>query len=149
WVFVNEAQDCFVIVPRDHHELLVLIEGFVSSKDNSVIVVVGRSTLGTQWAPDTGEPALPRFGADQFISFEMDGFVGRVPRPADLPEEEFKNSVRTIFSRILRRSNNTGISDDHRALNYIALRYPAIFEVATRAAAKSLVLASIDARPQI
>src|SRR5262245_44500833 len=39
WVFVNEAQDCFVIVPRDHHELLVLIEGFVSSKDNSVIVV--------------------------------------------------------------------------------------------------------------
>jgi hypothetical protein len=148
-VFVNQAQDCFVIVPRDQHELLVLIEGFVSSTDSSIIVVIGRSTAGAQWAPDTGEPALPRFGVDQLIRFEKDEFVGRVPRSTDLPEEEFKNSIRYIFSRILRRSNNAGISDDHRALNYIALRDPAIFEVSTRAAAKSLMLASIDARPQI
>jgi hypothetical protein len=148
WVFSNQDRDCFVVAPRDQNELDNLIESFASSKENTIVVVVGRAVVGAGWAPETGEAALPRFGADQLIHFDIDEFVSRVPRSADLPEDEFKNAVRSVFGRIHRRSENTGITDDHRALNYLALRYPVIFEVTTRAAAKSLVLASIDARAQ-
>lgn len=149
WVLVSQDRDAFVVVPRDREDLTMFIEAFVSSKEGAVTVIVGRSALNTGWAVDAAEPGLPRFGVDQLIHTDIDEFVKRVPRPKDLPEKDFADCTRAVFSRILRRADNTGLSDDHRALNYVALRYPATYEVATRAVAKSMMIAGIDATPQV
>ena len=57
-----------MIVPRDSNDLEQLIEASEATKSDSLCLVVGRATVGGWWAPDTGEPGLPRYGADQIAS---------------------------------------------------------------------------------
>jgi hypothetical protein len=141
WVFVGYDGDLFVVLPRDLDELDSLVEAFASSREGSISVAVGPAARTTGWTSDAGEPFLPRYAFDQLITFDIDEFVGRVPRAKDVPEESFADTVRTLFTRIVRRADNAGMSDEHRALNYVALRYPALYEAVARAAARSMMLA--------
>jgi len=148
WVLVALERDALVIIPRDGNELDLLIDASKANKADSLCLVIGRATVGGWWAPDIGEPGLPRYGADQIASFE-DDFPKMVPRPDDVPEAEFQETVRSVFDRIRRRADNTGVHDDSRALNYMALRYGAMYEVAGRAAIRGIRLAGIDTSMQL
>jgi len=148
WVLVAYERDAFVIVPRDSSELDQLIQASGAHKADSVCLVIGRSSTGGWWAPDNGEPGLPRYGADQIATFHVEDFVKKVSRPDDIPDALFRDAIRSLFDRIRRRTNNTGDHDDSRALNYVALRYAALYEIAGRAAARGMRLAGIDASPQ-
>jgi hypothetical protein len=149
WVFVGYDRDLFVVLPRDSGELDSLIEAFTSSREGSIAVAVGPAARPTGWTSDVGESDLPRYALDQLITFDINEFAGKVPGADDLPKESFADTVRTIFTRITRRAGNTGMSDEHRALNYVALRYPALYERAARAAARSMVLDGIETSAEV
>lgn len=44
-------------------------------------------------------------------------------------------------------TDNAGATDDHRALNYLAMRYPAIYTRTAEAFAQSFSLTSVEVRP--
>ncbi|WP_396913543.1 hypothetical protein [Mycolicibacterium sp.] len=44
-------------------------------------------------------------------------------------------------------TDNAGATDEHRALNYIAVRYPGIYAAVADAFARNRSLSSIDVRP--
>jgi hypothetical protein len=44
-------------------------------------------------------------------------------------------------------ADNAGATDEHRALNYLAVRYPAIYATAAEAHGRNAALASVDVRP--
>jgi hypothetical protein len=59
---------------------------------------------------------------------------------------EFEAVVRRLFPRLTRGAGNRGLADEHRARNYLALRYPAIYHAVRQAEADGKVLAGVDAR---
>jgi PatG C-terminal len=48
---------------------------------------------------------------------------------------------------IIQVTDNAGATDEHRALNYLAVRYPAIYARAAEAFAGNLGLTSVDVQP--
>ena len=48
--------------------------------------------------------------------------------------------------RIMQMADNAGATDDHRALNYLAVRYPAIYATAAEAFGRNASLTAVDVR---
>lgn len=141
WVLVTNDDDALVITPADRQDLADLIEVYSATDDGSIAVVVGATT----WRSQRGyQLALPHCEAQQLLSFTLDSFVTSVPRPDGLEADVFEASVRSVFNRVRQRAGNTGLADHNRALNFVALRYPAIYEVAARAGSRSFALSGID-----
>ena len=47
----------------------------------------------------------------------------------------------------LQLTDNAGASDDHRALNYLAMRYPAIYTIVADAYGRNASLTGVEVRP--
>jgi len=52
-----------------------------------------------------------------------------------------------VLQRIIEVVGNTGATDEHRALNYLAVRYPAIYHRAAEEFSQNASLSSVDVRP--
>jgi hypothetical protein len=52
-----------------------------------------------------------------------------------------------VLDRILQMTDNAGATDDYRALNYLAMRYPAIYSRTAEEFAKDFALTGVDVRP--
>ena len=61
------------------------------------------------------------------------------------PRGQISAVVREVFHRLTRRSGNRGIADEHRALNYLALRYPPVYEAAAQAYREGKSLTAVHA----
>ena len=64
---------------------------------------------------------------DQIYSFDRDALIKAIPRPEKMPAKEFRSAAEELFDRIMQITDNAGATDEHRALNYLAIRYPAIY----------------------
>ena len=51
-----------------------------------------------------------------------------------------------LFDRIMFVADNAGATDEHRALNYLAVRYPAIYATAADAFGRNASLTAVTAR---
>ena len=49
--------------------------------------------------------------------------------------------------RIMQMADNAGATDEHRALNYLVVRYPAIYATAAEAFGRNCSLTAVEARP--
>lgn len=49
--------------------------------------------------------------------------------------------------RIMQLADNAGATDEHRALNYCAVRYPAIYATTAEAFARNSSLSAVEIRP--
>jgi hypothetical protein len=83
------------------------------------------------------------------MSFSVDEFVASVPRPDDIQEAAYRPVVSAVFDRIRRRAGNAGLTDSHRALNFASLRYPALYEIAARAAGRSMMLMGVESNASV
>ncbi len=86
---------------------------------------------------------------NQLYSFNRDSLLGAIPRPDDVPEEDddrFRAAAGELFDRILRMADNAGATDEHRALNYLVVRYPAVYARTTAAHAGNASLSAVDVR---
>lgn len=70
-----------------------------------------------------------------------------IPRPNEIAEKEFEETATQLFLRIMQLADNAGATDKHRAINYLALRYPEIYAATTRAHGRGESLASVEVNP--
>ena len=61
--------------------------------------------------------------------------------------EQFEPAAKELFYRIMQMADNAGTTDDHRALNYLAVRYPAIYATAADAFGRNLSLTAVEVLP--
>jgi hypothetical protein len=61
--------------------------------------------------------------------------------------EQFEPTAQELFSRIMQMADNTGATDEHRAVNYLAVRYPAIYATTADAYARNSSLTAVEVRP--
>jgi len=147
WVLVTQHVDALVIIPRDADDVAQLVDA-LTLDENAIQAVVGGPA---RWpAPaDCSGLGLPAVSPEQLLSFTMDEFIESLPRDeeaTDLDDSSYRTVVRDLFTRLTRRSDNWGVADEHRALNYLALRYPALYHATVSALRDGKALIGVDAR---
>jgi hypothetical protein len=146
WVFQGPFADSCVVAPRDSSDLDLLIATLAPSGDRPLVqVLVGSQTLGFV------DPACARLrllvvDVEQLLSFTMDEFLAELPPPeGEENRDAFRETARRLFAHLTQRAGNTGVSDEHRALNYLALRYPAVYHLTFTAQREGKALIGVDA----
>jgi len=150
WVLVIGGLETYLLIPRDPSDIELLIEAIrPRPRPGDLDVVIG--VRGPLASPEMCNGlVLPVVAFDQLYSFDRDTLIESIPRPEKLSQKDealFRATADELLSRILQIADNAGESDDHRALNYLAVRYPAIYEQTALAHAENASLSSVEVRP--
>jgi hypothetical protein len=147
WVLTVEELDTYILHPRDPMDFEMLIEALrARPSPEDVDIVIG--LRGPIAPPERCNGLMvPIVVFDQIYSFERDTLVKSIPRPEKMEAELFESAAMDLFSRIMQMADNAGATDEHRALNYLAVRYPRIYERTTELFADNHSLTGVDVRP--
>lgn len=148
WVLLVGGIETYVLLPRDPADLDLLLETVRAEAEPADIdVVVGeRGPLAP--AALCGGLALPLVVVDQLWSFPRDALLQAIPRPPQLAEDgRFERMSGELFDRLLQLADNAGALDEHRALNFLSVRYPAIYARTAEAYLANASLSAVDVRP--
>ena len=144
WVMTIEGLETYILIPRDPADISVLVDTMRPSPSPADMdVVIGM--MGPIAAPDMCNGLqVPIVAFDQIYSFPRDALIKAIPRPEKMKAEEFAPAAEELFDRILQMADNAGATDEHRAVNYLAVRYPAIYANAAEAFARNASLTAVD-----
>jgi hypothetical protein len=147
WVLTIEGLETYIVVPRDPADFDLLIEALRPLPSPlDVDVVIG--TRGPIAQADLCNGLMvPLVAFDQIYSFDRDSLVKAIPRPKELAAKEFGPAAEELLMRIMQMADNAGATDEHRALNYLAVRYPAIYATAAEAFARNSSISAVEVRP--
>jgi hypothetical protein len=74
--------------------------------------------------------------------------VESIPVPESVTDSaQFRQAASGVFDRILYLSDNAGAIDEHRALNYLIVRYPRIYAAISEANDRNVSLTGVEVRP--
>ena len=158
WVFSAGDVDTFIIAPRDDAQTRAIVESLpptehVGQTIHVVVGTMGLPLLGTACAAAT----LPTVLVDQHLTFPLTDFLaalgnvdagsgGKKGKGEGKVDNRFGVVAHDLFARLTRRSDNRGVSDEHRAANYLALRYPQLYQLAAEAYADEKTLTDVQLR---
>ena len=147
WVFSVEGLETYILVPGDPSDYDLLVDTLrTSPRPTDVDVVIG--SQGPIAPPELCSGLMvPIVMFTQIYSFDVDSLIKSIPRPKDIPAKEFSKAAEELFMRIMLMADNAGGTDDHRALNYLAVRYPAIYSTVADAFGRGSRLSSVEVRP--
>ena len=130
WVMTIQGLETYLLQPRDPSDYDRLIEAIrPQPSPMDVDVVVGMR--GRIAPPDLCNGlTLPIVAFDQIYSFDRESLIKAIPKPDKLTAKQFAPAAEELFSRIMQMTDNAGATDEHRALNYLAMRYPAVYTIA-------------------
>jgi hypothetical protein len=146
WVFVVERVDTYILYPRDPSDFDLLIQSLrAEPQPTDVDVVVGiRGPIASQEA--CNGLMVPVVAFDQIYSFDIDGLIKQLPRPDKVTAKDFEPIARDVFTRILQMADNAGAIDEHRALNYLAVRDQSVYQKAVELSSRDVALDGYTAR---
>ncbi len=147
WVLTVQGLETYILQPRDPADLDLLIEALHNPDPVPWIsTVIG--LRGPVAPPDyCNGLMIPMVAFDQIYSFSKDALIEAIPRPDTIPAGQFGPAARELFETILQMTDNAGATDENRALNYLAVRYPRIYARAAEAFAGNLGLTGVDVQP--
>jgi hypothetical protein len=146
WVLAIEGLETYLLVPRDPADYDLLMEALRPTPSPlDVDVVVGMR--GPIAPPEMCNGlTIPLVLFDQIYSFDRSSLIDAMPRPEALTAEEFEPAAGELFDRIMLMADNAGAMDEDRALNYLAVRYPAIYASAAEAFGRNNALTGVEVR---
>jgi hypothetical protein len=146
WVVTIRGVETYLLVPRDPMDFALLVETLRSRPTPSDLdVVIG--VKGPIAPPQMCNGLLvPIVFFDQIYSFDQESLINSIPKPEKANAKEFAAAAEELFSRIMRITDNAGATDEHRALNYLAVRYPAIYARAVEYFDQNCTLSRVEVR---
>jgi hypothetical protein len=84
---------------------------------------------------------------DQIYSFDRDTLIKAIPKPEKTSAKEFGAAAEELFDRVVQMADNAGATDEYRALNYLVVRYPAIYVKASEEFAGNASLSAVNVQP--
>jgi hypothetical protein len=146
WVLMIQGLETYILVPRDPADIDLLISAIEPHESPWTSLVVG--TRGPIAPPDYCNGLMvPIVIFDQIYTFSRDSLIEAIPRPENIPTEQFGPAARELFDRIIQLTDNAGATDEHRVLNYLAVRYPTIYARAAEEFARDFSLTAVETRP--
>jgi hypothetical protein len=147
WVLTIQGLDTYLLQPRDSADIDLLL-GAVRPAPTMLDVDAVIGLRGAMAPPQMCNGLMvPIVGFDQIYSFDREALLGAIPRPGRIPAKEFKAASDELLDRVLQLTDNAGATDDHRALNYLAMRYPAIYTAVADAYGRNGSLTGVEVRP--
>jgi hypothetical protein len=146
WLLTVEGLETYILKPREPGDLDPIIGAIrPAPRVADVDVVIG--VRGPIASPELCNGLMvPIVLFSQIYSFDVDTLVKSIPRPENMTEEQFGPAAEEVFGRVMQIADNAGATDEHRALNYLAVRYPAIYATTADAHARNAALTSIEVR---
>ena len=147
WVMTVGGLETYIVVPRDPTDWNLLVETLrPNPRPGDVDLVVGMR--GPLAPPDMCNGlVVPVVAFDQLYSFDRDSLIASIPRPERVAAERFRETAGEVLDRIMQMTDNAGATDEHRALNYLTVRYPAIYAAVAQAQGRNSSLTAVDVRP--
>jgi hypothetical protein len=146
WVLTVQGLETYILAPRDPADIDLLVSGIEPHDNPWTSTVIG--VRGPVAPPDYCNGLMvPIVIFDQIYTFSRDALIEAIPKPDQMPAEQFGSASRELFDRIMQMTDNAGATDEHRALNYLAVRYPAIYARAAQSFAQSSSLSAVEVRP--
>jgi PatG Domain len=146
WVLTVQGMETYLLGPRDPSDTELLVEAVrAGPSPNDVDVVIG--VLGPVAAPQHCNGLMvPIVFFDQIYSFDRDALIKSIPRPEKTTAAQFGPAAEELFNRIMQITDNAGATNEHRALNYLAMRYPGIYAKAAEEFERDRSLSGVDVR---
>jgi len=146
FVMMIEGLATYILVPRDPSDLTLLVEALrPNPSPMDLDVVIGMQ--GPIASPQTCNGlTVPVVFFDQIYSFDRDALIKSIPKPEKTSAKEFAPVAEELLDRLMQMADNAGGADQHRALNYLAVRYQAIYARAAEYFAQNCSLTSVDVR---
>jgi hypothetical protein len=146
WVLTIQGLETYLVVPRDPSDLDLLISAIEPHEQPWISTVIG--LRGPVAPPEYCNGLMvPIVIFDQIYTFSRHALLEAIPRPEQMSAHEFGAASRELFDRIMLMTDNAGATDEHRALNYLSVRYPAIYARAAEEFARDFSLTAVEARP--
>jgi PatG Domain len=146
-VLTIEGIETYIVQPRDPVDFNLLVEAVrAAPSPMDVDVVIG--VRGPVAPPELCNGLMvPIVAFDQIYSFDRDSLIKSIPRPEGVTAKQFEPASEELLERILQVADNAGATDEHRALNYLAMRYPPIYTKAAEEYARDSSLTEVSVRP--
>jgi PatG C-terminal len=147
WVLTIQGLETYLVQPRDPRDFDQLVEAIrPQPSPMDIDVVIGMR--GPIAPPELCNGLMvPIIVFDQVYSFDRDALIKAIPRPEKMTEKQFEAAAGEVFDRILQMTDNAGATDEHRALNYLAMRYPGIYAKTAEEFARDFSLTGVDVLP--
>jgi hypothetical protein len=147
WVLTIQGLDTYLLVARDAADIDLLVEALrPASSPKDIDVVIGMR--GPIASPTMCNGLMvPIIAFDQIYSFDRDELIKAIPKPEKSTSAQFGPAAEELFSRIMQMTDNAGATDEHRALNYLTMRYPAIYAKAAEQFGRDCSLSGVEVRP--
>jgi cyclic patellamide precursor peptide PatG len=146
WVLAIQSLDTYILQPEDPSDMDILLGAIrPTANPGDLDVVIG---VRGPVAPPTMCNGLmvPLVIVSQIYSFDRATLLKSIPKPEKMDAKEFRAAAEELFDRIIQLADNAGATDEHRALNYVAVRYPAVYAQAAESFSRSCSLTSVQVR---
>jgi PatG Domain len=146
FVMTVEGLETYILTPHDPADLALLVEAVrpnPSPMDLDVVIGMKGSIAPPQMCNGLMVPIVV---VDQIYSFDRDALIKAIPKPEKTSAKDFAPAAEEVFDRVMQIADNAGATDEHRALNYLAVRYPAIYAKAAEYFAQNNSLTGVDIR---
>jgi hypothetical protein len=156
YVLAVQGVETYILQPDDPADFgLLLVEALRPPMDTAEIrfdVVIG--VRGPIAQPDRcGGLMVPIVSFDQIYSFTKGSLLESIPVPSVFGEAArkadplaFRRSSEEVFDRIIQMADNAGATDEHRALNYAAVRHPGVYARVAQEHAENRSLTAVEVR---
>jgi hypothetical protein len=147
WVMAIEGLETYILAPQDPTDYSLLVDSLRPSPtplDLDVVVGVRGPIAPPQLCNGL---MVPIVAFHQIYSFDRDALIKAIPRPEKHKAQDFAAAAEELFDRIMQMADNAGATDEHRALNYLAVRYHAVYATAADAFARNASLTAVDILP--
>jgi hypothetical protein len=144
YVMTVEGLETYILRPRDASDFSLLVEAIrpnPSPLDLDVVIGVKGPTAPPEMCNGLMVPIVI---FDQIYSFDRDTLIRSIPKPEKTSAKEFAPAADELFDRIMQMTDNAGAMDEHRALNYLAVRYQAIYAKAADYFAQNSSLTAVN-----
>ncbi len=147
WVLTLQGLETYLLTPRDSADFDLLVEAVrPTPRPTDLDVVIG--SRGPIAPPEMCNGLMvPIVFFDQIYSFDRDALIKSIPRPEKVAAKQFQPAAEELFDRIMQMTDNAGATDEYRALNYLAVRYPAIYARVAEQFAANASLSAVEVRP--
>jgi hypothetical protein len=148
YVLTIEGIETYILVPTDPLDIDRLAQALVPATGGirDIDVIIGRR--GPIASTETCNGLLvPIVMVDQIYSFDRDALMKAIPKRKGESEDQFKKTSEALFNNIIQVVDNAGATDEHRAINYLAVRYDEIYHRTQAAQDENYSFTGIDVIP--
>lgn len=149
YVLNIEGLETYILVPTDPLDIDKLADALrpaLAGSSMDIDVIIGRR--GQVASPQMCNGLMvPIVMVDQIYSFDKDALMKAIPKRKGENEDQFKKTADALFNHIIQIADNAGATDEHRALNYLAVRYDEIYHRTQIMQDENYSFSAVDVRP--